>query len=643
MPIPRTENPVPRVEPEPVRTEPVTELPAQQAIPAGQDTARPVIQEPVIQLPPSPARQEQPEPERPTEAQPEPERQSGHQPETELQLDATRQDRPLANRSSSQPSVETQQKGIGSQWLRWIGEQIAGVVQYMEAEEKAQMDRLLVTTGELETARSRIRSLEQDLEMATEELAKMALTGPQIQEPVTPVNVQNKDTPTTVHSDKTPVTEPVPDIVTAQAKELAELKEELAAQEALRTRECDLKKVAEEEQRKTAENLRRAEENLRKGHQAYDRLKEEKEKVLQEKDKLRRMADTEIERLKEELHQQKDREDRARRQLNQKLKQKTDDFDHLHRDYKHLDTEHKKQQEKMAELRQEIHRAETALADERAEKTTLLDEAARERMELHKQHYEEKERATMTLQRVQSTYQNQLSHYREQEAATAKLIEQLKNERQAAEDKSKMGLERISLIVQAWRNRTKRLIEESSVQWWSKWGKHTTELQLLRADAENRQKDGDDCYMLTKEDFTAVKDELADDFVTLADEQLAVVRQLVAQLDDDRLDNQIQFESYERNRLRQEAAKNAATVNLSDEEPSPKQSSEGDEAGMSQTESNQAEQQQQPPVPGAGQTPSKEQRSEEPEQQQQQQQHEQIPEEPLDTLEHSILDILDED
>ena len=109
------------------------------------------------------------------------------------------------------------------------------------------MDRLLVTTGELETARSRIRSLEEDLEMATEELAKMALTGPQIQEPVTPVSVQNKDTPTTVHSNKTPVTESVPDRVAMQAKELVELKEELAAQEALRTRERDLKKATEEE------------------------------------------------------------------------------------------------------------------------------------------------------------------------------------------------------------------------------------------------------------------------------------------------------------------------------------------------------------------------------------------------------------
>ena len=76
--------------------------------------------------------------------------------------------------------MQAQQQVVSSQWLWWIGEEIAGVVQYMEAEERAHMDRLLVTTGELETARSRIRSLEEDLEMATEELAKMALTGPHI-------------------------------------------------------------------------------------------------------------------------------------------------------------------------------------------------------------------------------------------------------------------------------------------------------------------------------------------------------------------------------------------------------------------------------------------------------------------------------
>ena len=70
MPIPRIENPEPRVEAEPVRTEPVTELPVHQGILAGQDTTRPVLQELANQLPTSPVHQAQLEPEQPTEGQP---------------------------------------------------------------------------------------------------------------------------------------------------------------------------------------------------------------------------------------------------------------------------------------------------------------------------------------------------------------------------------------------------------------------------------------------------------------------------------------------------------------------------------------------------------------------------------------------
>ena len=172
---------------------------------------------------------------------------------------------------------------------------------------------------------------------------------------------------------------------------------------------------------------------------------------------------------------------------------------------------------------------------------------------------------------------------------------------------------------------------------------------MLRADVENRLKEGDDCYTLTSEDFTAIRDELADDFQALAEDQLVQVRQLVAQLDDDRLEAQIQFESYERSRIREEKAREPVTVNLSDEEPSP----EGGQAGTSQPETT--------PTEGATtEKPDPEQRTEEqaqqpsteqseqsqPQQQQksQQQAQQQQPtsEEPLEPLEQSILDILDE-
>ena len=120
------------------------------------------------------------------------------------------------------------------------------------------------------------------------------------------------------------------------------------------------------------------------------------------------------------MRKQKDRNDRAHRQITQRLKQKTEDFDRLHWDYKHVDTEYKKlitirdrQQEKVIELQNEVQQAETALAEERAERAKQLVEAAHERRDLQVQHYAETERATMVLQRVQSTYQTQLMRYKD--------------------------------------------------------------------------------------------------------------------------------------------------------------------------------------------------------------------------------------
>ena len=105
-----------------------------------------------------------------------------------------------------------------------------------------------------------------------------------------------------------------------------------------------------------------------------------------------------------------------------------------------------------------------------------MEEAARDRMELNRQHYEETEWAKMVLNSVQTTYQTQFLEYEVQAQATAGLIKKLKEEKQATEDKCKMGLSQIRAIVLAWKERTKSMIGESSVQWWSKWVQQAAEL-----------------------------------------------------------------------------------------------------------------------------------------------------------------------
>ena len=127
-----------------------------------------------------------------------------------------------------------------------------------------------------------------------------------------------------------------------------------------------------------------------------------------------------------------------------------------------------------------------------------------------------------------------------------------------------MELGRIRTIVLTWRNRMKRLVEESSVQWWTKWAK-----QVLRADAENQRKEGDEFYKKDVESIVTRREELSNDFLSLAEEQLAAVRRLVEQLDDDQLDTQLQFEPYERKRRRQVAARRTVAINISNGEQSP--------------------------------------------------------------------------
>ena len=79
-----------------------------------------------------------------------------------------------------------------------------------------------------------------------------------------------------------------------------------------------------------------------------------------------------------------------------------------------------------------------------AEMTTkLLEGATKERMELISQHYQELERSKVVLDSVQTTYQTQLMEYEVQAKATTNLIKQLKNEKEATQDKTKLGIKRI--------------------------------------------------------------------------------------------------------------------------------------------------------------------------------------------------------
>mgnify|MGYP000099516629 CR=1 FL=1 len=142
----------------------------------------------------------------------------------------------------------------------------------------------------------------------------------------------------------------------------------------------------------------------------------------------------------------------------------------------------------------------------------MLEEAVREKTQLFAKHYDELKRAKMALDRVQTTYQTKLVEYEVQAKATTALIKQLKDKKQATENNMKLGIKRIQLIVMIWKNRTKTNINECSAElwkdWmkaniddfsvavWNQWSQQVAELQVLKADAKNQKKAGDNFYKM---------------------------------------------------------------------------------------------------------------------------------------------------
>ena len=210
------------------------------------------------------------------------------------------------------------------------------------------------------------------------------------------------------------------------------------AQEALREKEREQRRLVEDEKR-------RIEESLRKNHANNDRLKEERDKLQQEKDRLRWHAETEFERLKEELRPQKD--DRLRAEVNRCLKQKTEDYGRLYREHKQAEADHKKWgvefdrqlakvKEQLKETRldlaktmDKLDKKKEALSTEKTqavERVKQLEAAAKEKLELTKSRNEEAERATHVLHKLQETYQKKVVDYKRQDEVAAAIIIRLR-------------------------------------------------------------------------------------------------------------------------------------------------------------------------------------------------------------------------
>ena len=256
-----------------------------------------------------------------------------------------------------------------------------------------------------------------------------------------------------------------------------------------------------------------------------------------------------------------------RAQVNRRLKQKTEDYDRLYREHKQAESDYKKRgvefdrqlekvKEQLKETRLDLAKTmdeldikKEALSAEKTqavERVKQLEAAAKEKLELTKTRNEEKERATYALNKLQDTYQKKVVEYESQAQAAAAIIVRLRQEKQEANARAQLGVDRIRLIMSAWRDRAQTSINECSEKVWKEWSQQAAELQTLRADAENRMKAGDKFYKMDEESIVTIREELSEDFFALVEEHLREIEGLVERLDDRQLETQLQLEKMEK-------------------------------------------------------------------------------------------------
>ena len=121
---------------------------------------------------------------------------------------------------------------------------------------------------------------------------------------------------------------------------------------------------------------------------------------------------------------------------------------------------------------------------------------------------------------------------------TAKLrlkVEEAQQENRTLHPQQAEREDRINTLVMKQRQLLNRKIDETLDAGWKKWSAQAAELQVLRADAENRQKEGKGSLNLDKNNIGLVREDLEEDFYAVAYGHTKAITALLEEFSDDQM------------------------------------------------------------------------------------------------------------
>ena len=114
-----------------------------------------------------------------------------------------------------------------------------------------------------------------------------------------------------------------------------------------------------------------------------------------------------------------------------------------------------------------------------------------------------------------------------------------------------MGEDKIRAILRRNKLNTLKMVLESMDKGWKTWSAQAAELQLLRADRENRKAQGQGFFKMTEEAISTVQEDIAKDLSEIPTCHQEEVNRPMQEFDKHDIDTTVQFEAYEAERQRQ--------------------------------------------------------------------------------------------
>ena len=108
---------------------------------------------------------------------------------------------------------------------------------------------------------------------------------------------------------------------------------------------------------------------------------------------------------------------------------------------------------------------------------------------------------------------------------------------------------KIKTLIHKYRQQFTTKIKETLDHVWQEWSAQAADLHILRADAENRRKEGRGFYKMDDTSIQTLREDLTEEYHTLATSHTAAIEQLLEEFNDDLMVFRLEAEAYEEERL----------------------------------------------------------------------------------------------